>query len=158
MSIVQEEIKAKHKRDETDFWIRRPLHKDLLDYASFDILQLRALYKSYSPGLTKYPHIAEESKRYVELYKDYRREKKVWYIDHGVLPQEILERSHEAQLIYNKLGTMECGGCARELHQDSFRCSFQKWQRGQLCHTCAEAKRFRETPPPHMRGGIFGYY
>lgn len=144
MNLVQEEIKARHKRDETDFWIHRPLHQDLLDYASFDILQLRALYGSYSSSFSSYPHIAEESKRYVEIYKDYRRDNRAWYVDHGVLPQEILERSLQVQLKYNKLGMRKCGGCARDLHQDSFQCSFRKWLRGQLCHTCTEAKRFRE--------------
>ena len=32
------------------------------------------------------------------------------------------------------------------MHQDSFACPFDKWQRGQICHTCIEAKQFLKKP------------
>ena len=90
---VQDEVKQKHHRDETEFWVVRPLDEQFLDYASFDIAQLRALHKVFRPTLSAYPHISIESKRYVELYKDQRRPVNQWHVEHGVLPQEIIEHS-----------------------------------------------------------------
>ena len=139
--VVQSKIKERHTRNETEFWITRPLDRDSVDYAYFDIIQLRALYNYYSPSLSKYPHIMSESKQYVEMHKEQRRPRGSTYWDHGVLPQEILERSAATQVKYDGLGTKACGGCGRELHQDSFQCRFKAWRRGQLCNTCVEAKR-----------------
>ena len=151
MCTVQNYVKERHTRDETEFWIRRPLTGDLLEYAAFDILQLRALHKFYRPRLSNYTHIAAESKRYVELYKDELRPKHAWYVDHGILPQEILERSPEVKALHDKYGTRTCGGCKRELHQDSYRYLFRSWTSGQLCCTCTRAKLYSERPPPTRR-------
>ena len=71
---------------------------------------------------------------------------RAWHIDHGILPQEIIERSTQIQLRYDRLGTKRCGRCCRELHQDSFSQPFEKWIRGQICHTCVEAKQFLNKP------------
>lgn len=138
-------VQAKHRLHDMDFWIHRPLDNDVLNYAAFDILQLKFLYQLYQPNLYKYSHIKAESKRYVELYK-HELPRSSWWVDHGILPQEILERSSRIQQRYDKLGAKVCGRCRRELHQDSFACPFDKWQRGQLCHTCVEAKQFIKRP------------
>ena len=154
MGSVQDEVKQRHYRDETDFWITRPLDRLYLDYASFDIMLLKALYKHHSPFFHLYPHISTESKRYVTLYGDNLRPVNVWYIEHGVLPQEILERSSSIKSLYDGMGTRPCGACKRELHQDSFQRNFMSgWhslsdQYGHLCHTCRTAKRFRDNPRP----------
>ena len=42
---------------------------DLVDYAFFDIIQLRTLYKYYERDLDKYSNLHEESQRYAEIYK-----------------------------------------------------------------------------------------
>src|SRR5438552_3202120 len=139
-------INSKHHRDETGFWIERPLDDDMHEYAAFDILQLRTLYNFYKPTLHNYPYIREESKRYAELYKNELPPVGAWHIDHGILPQEILDRSLRIQAQYDHLGTRVCGRCCRELHQDSFACPFNKWMRGQICHTRVEAKQFIKKP------------
>jgi len=146
-------IGAKHRSRDMDFWIHRPLGNDALDYAAFDILQLKILYQLYQPNLFKYSHIKAESKRYTELYK-HEIPVPSWWVDHGILPQEILERSSWIQQRYNKLGTKACGACRREMHQDSFACPFDKWQCGQLCHTCVEAKQFIRRPRLERAGDI----
>jgi hypothetical protein len=70
-----------------------------------------------------------------------------WFIDHDILPQEILERSPEIHERFDQLGTRVCAGCRRALHQDSFRDSFaRRWtlrlgEHGRLCYTCHEARR-----------------
>ena len=154
MMPVHNAIKQRHHRDETAFWVSRPLDIDLLEYASFDIAQMQALYKSYHPTMGRYPYIAAESKRYVELYRDSRRPADAWYVDHGVLPQEILERSDRAKLRWDELETKKCGACRRDLHQDSFPIAFQnksqwlKRENGPLCYTCRQAKYFRDNPRP----------
>jgi len=138
--------------------VSRPLTDELLLYASFDIVQLRTLYKSYCSSFGRYPHIAIESKRYVELYRDRRRPTNQWYIEHGVLPQEILERSATKKALYDGKGTKECGACKRDLHQDSFLTVFKNdWRSwlgeyGPLCHPCRAAKRFQDNPRPRPRG------
>jgi hypothetical protein len=144
MKIVQNKIKERHAHKESEFWITRPLDCESLDYAYFDVVQLRVLYNYYSPSLSKYRYIMQESKRYVEIHKEQLRSRGSTYWDHGVLPQEILERSPATQIKYDGLGTKQCGGCDRELHQDSFECRFNGWRRGQLCYTCAEAKRYKD--------------
>jgi len=116
------------------------LEPQLLDYASLDIIQLRTIHKIYSDVISKYPHIRAESKRYVEFWKQERRPVGVWFVDHGILPQEILERSLTTRKKYDKFGTRSCGGCQRTLHQESFQCLFKNWETGQLCYTCAQAK------------------
>jgi hypothetical protein len=118
------------------------LDQDELDYAALDILQLRALYKLYKSRMLELSHILDESERYSQIWKDERPPGRAWYIDHGILPQEILERPALAQMKHDKLGTKECGGCGRLLHQDSFKCAFERWQEGQHCHTCIRAKRW----------------
>ena len=143
--VVQTKVKAKHGRDDTDFWVRRPIDSDCLDYASYDVLQLRSLYNHYRSEISKRPHISTESKRYAEMFRTQRRPKRSFYIDHGLLPQEILERSAKNKEMYDNLGTRSCGGCQRDLHQDSFRNSFSKTWQGYLCHTCFERKRFSEN-------------
>lgn len=130
--VVKDDVQRAHKRDETEFWITRPLSEILLEYAAYDIVQLRALYKVYEFWIPSYPHIKEESKRYVELSMGQKPPLNAWYLEHGILPQEILHRRDSN----DKLGTMRCGGCSRELHRESFRA----WRNGALCHTCAEAK------------------
>lgn len=153
---MQDEIKRRHRRDETEFWVTRPLDRLYLDYASFDVIQLRALYNFFRPFFHRCPHIASESKRYVELYRDYRRPVNQWYIEHGVLPQEILERSSTTKSINDGLGTRSCGACRRELHQDSFQATFANaWpnllENGPLCHTCRTAKFFKDNPRPRRQ-------
>ena len=69
-----------------------------------------------------------------------------WHTDHGILPQEILDRPLQIQAQYDHLGIRVCGLCRRELHQDSFACPFNKWQRGQICHTCVEATQLIKKP------------
>jgi len=93
-----------------------------------------------------------ESHRYVELYKDERPAPNTWFLDHNILPQEILERSHDEHELFDLFGTRVCAGCRRALHQDSFRDSFAtRWplrlgEHGRLCYTCHEARRlFRES-------------
>lgn len=142
LTRVHEQVKAKHKRDETEFWIERPLSRDLQDYASFDIMQLKVLYKAYRGEIAKRPHIAQESKRYVEMFKEDRPVKGGTYTEHGLLPQEILERSEGVKVRNDKLGTRNCDGCGRDLHQDSFLQSFAVRSSTRLCHTCRERKRF----------------
>ena len=139
--VVQEIIKQKHNRDDTEFWVSRPLGQEERDYAAFDILQLRALYKTYRMQLGRLPNIIEESTRYVELSKDARRPSYTWYLEHGILPQEILHSQWSLGL--RMTGRKQCGGCARMLHQCSFRCPFERWTNGQLCHTCAKARTWR---------------
>lgn len=105
------------------------------------------LYTAYLEAIPKYPHIAVESQRYTELYNNERPPANVWYLDHDILPQEILERSPEIHERYDQLGTRVCAGCRRALHQDSFRDSFaRRWtlrlgEHGRLCYTCQEARR-----------------
>jgi hypothetical protein len=146
--VVSDEVKTKHKNDETECWISRPLDDVLLEYAAFDIMQLRGIYSLYRTYLLRYPHIKVESQRYVDMFRDERRIKNCWYVDHGVLPQEILERPQQTKASYDHLGTHNCGGCGRDLHQESFGVLFGMWRKGQLCYTCAEARRFRSNPPP----------
>jgi hypothetical protein len=153
--IGQDEIQRKQNNDK-DFWLRRPLTISALDYASFKIVQLRTLYMTYLDSISKYPHIAIESQRYGELYKDERPPPNAWFLDHHFLPQEILERSPEIHERYDPLGTRVCAGCRRPLHQDSFRDSFARtWtlrlgEHGRLCYTCQQARRSRE--PTRNRG------
>ena len=150
MTLGQEEIQRKQRTD-PDFWLRRPLPAFSLTYASFKITQLEALYKHYLDKISEHPHITVESQRYLELYKDERPPPNIWFIDHNVLPQEILERDEEIHQRYDELGTRECAGCRRDLHQDSFRESFKRrWtlrlgEHGRLCYTCQEARRRRES-------------
>ena len=88
------------------------------------------------------------------LYRDSRCPADAWYVDHGVLPQEILERSDRAKLRWDELETKKCGACRRDLHQDSFPIAFQnksqwlKRENGPLCYTCRQAKYFRDNPRP----------
>ena len=118
-----------------------------LDHSSLKIIQLRTLYTNYSDAIPKYPHIAVESARYTEIYYDERPPPNIWFLDHNILPQEILERSPTVHERYDPLGTRACAGCRRELHQDSFRDSFARlWslrlgEHGRLCYTCQEARR-----------------
>lgn len=137
-------MKGKHGRDDTEFWVRRPIDSDCLDYAAYDVLQLRSLHTYYQSEILKRPHITTESKRYAEMFPDHRRPKNSFYIDHGVLPQEILERSEIQKAANDGLGTRTCAGCRRDLHQDSFQYSFEMVWKEYLCHTCFEVKRFRE--------------
>jgi hypothetical protein len=148
LMVVSDEVKTKHKNDETECWISRPLDDVLLEYAAFDVMQLRGIYSLYQTYLLRYPHIKVESQRYVNMFRNERRIKNCWYLDHGVLPQEILERTAQTKTLYDHLGTHNCGGCGRELHQESFGLPFRMWQKGQLCYTCVEARRFRSNPPP----------
>lgn len=118
-----------------------------LDYSSFKIVQLRTLYTTYLDVISKYPHIAVESQRYAEMYNDERPPPNVWFIDHDILQQEILERSPDICERYDPLGTRDCAGCRRSLHQDSFKDSFaRRWtlrlgEHGRMCYTCQEARR-----------------
>ena len=118
-----------------------------LEYSSFKIVQLRTLYSIYMAAISKYPHIAVESQRYAEMYNDERPPPNAWFIDHDILQQEILERSPEIHELYDPLGTRDCAGCRRSLHQDSFKDSFaRRWtlrlgEHGRLCYTCQEARR-----------------
>src|SRR5436190_23990198 len=105
----------------------------------------------YRHLLSNYIHIAAESKRYVELNKGKLHRQGAWYVDHGVLPQEILERPPAVKALYDKYGTRTCEGCKRELHQDSFRCPFETWRLGQLCYTCERAKLYANRPAPTRR-------
>ena len=130
-----------------------------LDHSSFKIVQLKALYTLYSESIPKHTHIAIESARYAEIYKDERPPPNVWFLDHDILPQEILERSPEVHERYDPLGTRVCAGCRRELHQDSFRDSFAiRWslrlgEHGRLCYSCQEARRV-ETKSPRASNWI----
>ena len=134
-----------------DFWLRRPMTLSVLDFSSFKIVQLEALYKHYLEALSKYPHIKAESKRYLDMYNDERPPPRAWFIDHDILPQEILERSTELIRQNDLLGMRTCAGCRRELHQDSFSDSFRRrWtlrlgEHGRLCYTCQEARRRATT-------------
>ena len=79
-----------------------------------------------------------------------------WYLDHDILPQEILERGPEIQERFDIMGTRTCAGCRRLLHQDSFRDSFaRQWtlrlgEHGRMCYTCSEAQRLREQKRPKI--------
>ena len=97
------------------------------------------IYKSYVLQLLRLPNISEESTRYLEIWKDNRKDSEVWYVDYGIFPQEIL---HSQWLSVGRgMGDMkECGGCER---MSSFRCKFERWTRRQLCYTCARAKSWR---------------
>jgi hypothetical protein len=139
---VHEIVKAKHRRDETDFWIQRPLSHELRDYASFDIMQLKVLHKSMETKIARLPHIAAESQRYAELRKDSRRIRGSLFFNHGILPQEILERSAANKATDKRLGTRDCPGCLRELHQESFRVPFSSSRKLHYCHTCRERQRW----------------
>ena len=118
-----------------------------LAYSSFKIVQLRTLYQTYLEVISKYPHISVESQRYTELYKERRPPANAWFLDHNILPQEILERTPEIRQQFDALGTRDCAGCRRSLHQDSFRDSFaMTWtlrlgEHGRLCYTCQGARR-----------------
>ena len=118
-----------------------------LDYSSFKIVQLRTLYTTYLDAISKYPHILVESQRYLDLYKDERPPANIWFLDHDVLQQEIVERPPQIHERYDAMGTRVCAGCRRALHQDSFRDSFaRRWtlrlgEHGRLCYTCTEARR-----------------
>ena len=95
------------------------------------------------------------------MYKEQRRPRASTFWDHGILPQEILERSAAIQVKYDCLGTNTCRGCGRELHQDSFQCLFKAWRRGQLCYTCVEAKGFadmRRYEEPKNSFGMIMYF
>ena len=149
LTIGRDEIRRKEQNDK-DYWLRRPLSISALDYSSFKIVQLRSLYANFLTAISKYPYIEVESQRYVEIYTDERPPPNVWFIDHDILPQEILERSPETHARYDQLGTRVCAGCRRPLHQDSFRDSFaRRWtlrlgEHGRLCYTCQEARRLSD--------------
>ena len=142
---MKDQVSSLHNRNETNFWIERPLDQLLLDYASFDILQLRALHKMYLPSLNTgaFPYIKEESKRYIQIFGDERRVNGSKYVDHGVLPQEILERSESSKRRLDHLGTRDCNGCRRQLHQDSFARPFTNSSWSALCYTCAKVDEFQ---------------
>jgi len=152
MTRVHEEIKAKHLRNETEFWIQRPLSRDLLDYASFDVMQLKVLHISLCREIAKRSHIAAESKRYVEMHRGHRCVAGGLYVDHGLLPQEILERSPLVVAKNEQFGTRACDGCERELHQDSFSVPFssRRLYSPRLCHTCKERKRWSSSAGRRM--------
>ena len=114
---------------------------DLVDYAFFDIIQLRTLYKYYERDLDKYSNLHEESQRYAEIYKA-RRPGNSIYIEHGLLPQEIFTRSELVKAQNDHLGTRDCVGCTRTLHQDSFPMKFGEQDIVLYCYTCGERKRF----------------
>jgi len=132
-----------------DLWLRRPLNPSLLTHSSYKILQLRTIYTSFLPHLSKHRHLSQESTRYTELYKqaNTRPPLNAWYLHHVYLPQEILERSQETRERYDGLGKRTCAGCRRELHQDSFKDSFaRRWtlrlgEHGKMCYTCSAARR-----------------
>jgi hypothetical protein len=146
--LVGHEIRPRQRTDK-DFWIRRPLKNAALDYASFKIFQLQALYHSKLESMATYPHLLEESQRYADLYKESRPPANAWYLDHNFLPQEILHRQSLIRDQFDPMGTRVCAGCRRTLHQDSFRDSFRRrWtlrlgEHGKLCYTCAEARTRR---------------
>jgi len=77
------------------------------------------------------------------------------FLNHMLLPQEILERGSEVKEQFDIMGTRTCAGCRRLLHQDSFRDSFARpWkmrlgEHGRMCYTCSEAQRLRAEHPPH---------
>jgi len=142
LARVHDIVKAKHLRDETDFWIQRPLSHELRHYASFDIMQLKVLHESMAAKISRLPHIAAESQRYAELRKDTRRIRGSLFFNHGILPQEILERSDADKATDRRLGTRDCYGCLRELHQESFQVPFSRTRKSQLCHTCRERQRW----------------
>ena len=79
-----------------------------LAYSSFKIVQLRTLYQTYLEVISKYPHISVESQRYTELYKERRPPANAWFLDHNILPQEILERTPEIRQQFDALGTRDC--------------------------------------------------
>jgi hypothetical protein len=121
----------------------RPLDPLCLDYACFDIMQIRAMYKKFQPSLRNgMRNIKAESKRYVEVYGDERKIHGAQFFDHGILPQEILERSEMKKSSYDRLGTRMCAGCRRQLHQDSFSRPFARWSPGTYCHTCTRVREF----------------
>ena len=84
----------------------------------------------------KNPYIKEESKRFVEMFGNARRERGDLFTDHGRLPHEILERSPAAKRMYDVFGTRQCSGCRRLLHQDSFGIPFRVWRPEVYCYTC----------------------
>jgi hypothetical protein len=145
----QDEIDRKQIQD-PDFWLRRPMTLSTLDYSSLKIVLLEALYKTYVDVFVKYPHIMIESERYLDMYNDERPPPRAWFIDHDILPQEILERSPE-EICQDLSGTRTCAGCRRDLHQGSFKDSFKMlWtlrlgEHGRLCFTCQEARRRATT-------------
>jgi hypothetical protein len=153
VTVVSNEIEQKCQSD-NDFWLRRPLKITLLDHAAFKIIQLRTLHTNFLPSFDKYPHLPIESRRYSRLYFGARPAVNAWYIEHEILPQEVLERGDEIRERYDLLGTRVCAGCRRELHQDSFRDSFaRRWtlrlgEHGRMCYTCQEARRSREVRRP----------
>ena len=153
LTVVSGEIAQKEKSDQ-DFWLRRPLKITLLDQAAFQIIQLRTLHTHLLPSLSEYPQLVADSHRYSRLYYNARPPANAWYLEHQILPQEILERDEDVRTRYDLLGTRACAGCRRELHQDSFRDSFaRRWtlrlgEHGRMCYTCSEARRAREARQP----------
>jgi len=144
LTRIHEEVKKKHLRNESEFWIKRPLTSDLRDYASFDIMQLQVLHKAYAAEIAIREHIEAESKRYVEMHKARRPLKGEMFVDNGILPQEILQRNLVVVGRNDKFGTRVCEGCKRELHQDSFLKVFSQPRMNGLCYSCREVKRFRD--------------
>jgi hypothetical protein len=142
--IVRDTVNRRHNSSETDFWIRRPLEAELLEYASHDIMRIRIMYIYLSNKMTEYRLIQEESQRYVQLHEASRPDKNEWFLAHGILPQEILERSTWCKQHYHI--TRLCTACRRSLHQESFPWyTFQtNRNRGLQCNTCAEARRRRD--------------
>lgn len=150
-------MRAKFK--EANCWISRPLEHVMLEYAAFDIMQLRSLYahyqvrENYNPSseirgdiFSRYPHIRAESNRYVELFRHRvaRRPRYCFYFDHGFLPQEILERTGTQKCVFDWQGTMDCMHCERELHRESFIPRHvedpESWPGDrEVCFTCSEA-------------------
>jgi hypothetical protein len=150
--IVQREIEDK-QLDDKEFWLRRPVRTATLEYSSFQILQLRAMYNHYLPSVSSRPSLKAESTRYATLYSLERPPSSAWYLNPSLLPQEILTRPPEVIRQCDHLGTRTCAACRRRLHQDSFSDSFaRRWtlrlgEHGRVCYTCAEARRIQGKNP-----------
>ena len=106
-----------HQQNLSDLWMRRPLAKDLLNYAAKDIHLIRLIYvhfrrRGYLESITQ---LHEQSQRYVSMHDDLDAKplQQDRYRNSAVLPLDILERP-------TGTSRRNCERCRRNLSMPCF--------------------------------------
>jgi len=113
-TLATKKTVAKQFRDDPDFWLRRPLSTDAIDYAQQDVLSLFSLDEQL-------PAVPEDDwKKASEAYESFFRDSAVAdarFVEHGFLPLHVVPGIPPPRGAL--AAVQECCGCLRSLPSDS---------------------------------------